>query len=261
MFQPILPSTGLTGWYFLQRTADAQKETLAESGVVSRQSDYFRENIGSVSTAADLVADRTLLNVALGAFGLEADIDNKFFVQKILEEGTQNSSSLANQLSDKRYLAFANAMGFATGTTTIGTRTQDVSAIVEGFQELSFETAVGDQDPNLRLALSVERELGTIATRSSTNDTKWFTIMGTPPLRKIFEGAFGLSSGFANLPIDKQLETFKDRAESRFGTSDVSDFLDPKIREDLTRLFLLREQISSTGILTGNSIALTLLQS
>ncbi len=261
MFQPILPSSGLTGWYFLQRTAEAQKETLAQSGIVARQSDYFRENIGNVTTAQDLVADRTLLNVALGAFGLQADIDNKFFIRKILEEGTSDRSSLANQLSDKRYLAFANGMGFSAGVTTIGTRPLDVEAVVEGFQTLSFETAVGDQDPNLRLALSVERELSAIASRSSTNDTKWFTIMGTPPLRSVFESAFGLSSGFANLPIDKQLETFKDRAESRFGTSEVSDFMDPEIREDLTRLFLLREQISSTGILTGNSIALTLLQS
>lgn len=42
---------------------------------------YFRAKIGSVKTAEQLVSDRRLLKVALGAFGLEADINNRFHPQ------------------------------------------------------------------------------------------------------------------------------------------------------------------------------------
>ena len=45
-----------------------------------------------MKSAADLVADRRLLKVALGAFGLEGEIDKKAFIRKVLEEGTDRPS-------------------------------------------------------------------------------------------------------------------------------------------------------------------------
>ena len=65
-----------------------------------------------MTSAADLVADRRLLKVALGAFGLEGEIDKKAFVRKILEEGTADPASLANRLTDKSYYKLAEAFGF-----------------------------------------------------------------------------------------------------------------------------------------------------
>jgi hypothetical protein len=59
------------------------------------------------------VGDRRLLEVALGAFGLDDDIRNRFFIRKVLEEGTTSPSRrFANRLSDKRYLALAETFGF-----------------------------------------------------------------------------------------------------------------------------------------------------
>ena len=50
--------------------------------------------------------------VALGAFGLQDDLPNRFFIQKVLEGGTLSTDSLANKLSDPRYAALAKAFGF-----------------------------------------------------------------------------------------------------------------------------------------------------
>ncbi len=47
---------------------------------------YFEANIGKVETAADLVGDRRLLKVALGAFGMDGEIDKRAFLRKVLEE-------------------------------------------------------------------------------------------------------------------------------------------------------------------------------
>ena len=80
MFQPVIPVSGLAGWRFLQRTYDSQFETFSKGAVLQRDAEYFRENIGQVRTAEDLTSDRRLLNVALSAFGLQDDINNRYFI-------------------------------------------------------------------------------------------------------------------------------------------------------------------------------------
>lgn len=260
-FSPVIPQTGLTGWAFLKRTADEQREVLANTSQSIRETDYFRENIGKISTAQELVEDRTLLKVALGAFGLEDDLQNKFYIQKVLEEGSLASDAFANRLADKSYLALTEAMNLAVAGGT-GVRTEaDITAIVSAYEERSFEVAVGEVDTDMRLALSLDRELGSIAQQDVSNDTKWFSIMGSTPLREVFETALSLPTSFGTLDIDKQLEVFKERAESQFGSSEVSDFLDPEKVEDLRRKFFLLSEINQSNSQQSGSVALTLLQS
>ena len=115
MFQPVIPIGGLGGWRFLQQTYDNQFKAFTQSTQLQRGSDYFRENIGKVETAEDLVGDRRLLTVALGAFGLQDDINSQFFIRKILEEGTANEDALANRFSDPRYKEMSQAFGFGPG--------------------------------------------------------------------------------------------------------------------------------------------------
>ena len=55
---------------------------------------------GRIASAEALVKDRRLLTVALGAFGLDGEIDKKFFIRKVLEGGTEASDSLANRPYD-----------------------------------------------------------------------------------------------------------------------------------------------------------------
>ena len=105
-FQPVIPLSGYTGWRFLQRTLATQQATFNDSAPVKRATEQFRERIGGVRTAADLVKDRALLQVALGAFGLDDDIDNTYFVQKVLADGTTSDDALSSKLADKRYAAF-----------------------------------------------------------------------------------------------------------------------------------------------------------
>ncbi len=261
MFQPVVPMGGYAGWAFLSRTLDKQQEAYDKAPAVLRETTYFEQNIGKVSTAADLMADRTLLRVALGAFGLDKDINSKAFIQKILEGGTLDQKSLANKLSDKRYLAFSKAFGFGDFSVPRTKLSDFGTEITSKYKQREFETAVGDQNANMRLALGLRRELGEVAGKSYNEDTKWFTVMGQPPLRKVFETAFGLPRSFGALDLDKQLETFKSRAESAFGDGGIAQFSDPKKQEDLIRLFLLRAdmQAFNAGAARGE-IALTLLQ-
>ena len=99
-YQPVVPLPGIAGWRFLERTQAKQQAAFENGAELQREIAYFEEKIAAVKTAADLVADRRLLKVALGAFGLESEIDKKAFVRKVLEEGTTAEGALATRLTD-----------------------------------------------------------------------------------------------------------------------------------------------------------------
>lgn len=262
MFQPIIPAVGLAGWRFLQRTYDTQFDAFTKSVELTRDTDYFAEKVGSISTAKELVADRRLLTVALGAFGLQDDVNNRYFIQKILEEGTTNDDALANKFSDPRYVELSEAFGFGPSEYLKVGESDFVQAIVARFQANSFEVAAGEQDDSMRVALYAQRELAELAGQDSSTDTKWFTVLGDPPMRKLFEKALGLPSSIGQIDIDQQLSTFKDRAASVFGSEGFDQFLDQEARQMVITKFIVRDQIDNLGIgLSSSSIALTLLQS
>lgn len=260
-FQPVVPLSGYGGWRFLNRTIEAQKETFAESGSIQRQMDYFRDNIGSIKTAEDLVNDRQLLNVALDAFGLSEDINAKAFIQKVLDDGTLDTSALSNKLSDKRYAALSKAFGFGDFDTPRTQLSYFADEVLEKFVDRSFEVAVGTVDNDMRLALNLSDALTEIADNASSNRAQWFGVMGNTAVRAVFDGALGLPDSFGSLDIDKQLETYLDRSERVFGTDTVADFSDPDLQEQLIRTYLIRASIGQIDPTTSGAVALSLLQS
>jgi len=262
MFQPIVPTGGLAGWRFLQRTYDTQFEAFSQSVTLQRDTDYFKENIGKITTAEALVSDRRLLSVALGAFGLQDDIDNRYFIRKIFEEGSINEDALAQRFSDPRYQEMSQAFGFGPGEYLKTGQSVFADVIVQRFQTNSFEVAAGEQDDAMRVALYAQHELEEVALMDGSIGTKWFTIMGDPPLRQLFEKALGLPASVGQIDIDQQLEVFKDRAASVFGSEDPAQFADEALRQDVITKYIVRDQLDAFSAgQSSNAIALTLLQS
>ncbi|MDP4032551.1 MAG: DUF1217 domain-containing protein [Pseudorhodobacter sp.] len=260
-FAPVLPLSGYGGYSFLKRTMPSQKAAFEAAPALKRDEDYFREKIGSIKTAEALVSDRRLLKVALGAFGLDADINNRHFVKKVLEGGTLKDDALANRLADKQYLAMSAAFGFGDFAVPSTQISDFADKIVSAFKARQFEAAVGEQNDDMRLALNAERELANLAKRNIGENTKWFTLMGSPPLRQVFEIAFGLPKSFAALDLDRQLSTFRSRAEKAFGTADLSQFSEPAQVDKLVRRFLVRsEAAAGFSSTTKGAAALQLLQ-
>lgn len=260
MFQPVLVSSGLAGWQFLQATYDRQFAAFNQSAQIQRDTDYFRENIANVTTAEQLVSDRRLLSVALGAFGLESDINNTFFIQKMLEEGTTADDALANRFTDSRYRDLSAAFGLGPGEVRGSLFDSFADDIIARFQSASFEISTGNQDETMRLALYAERILPEVVGDDSSVDAKWFSIMGQPPLREVIETALGLPDAFGQVDIDQQLSVFKERSERVLGISDPAELAEPEKLTDLINTYLARSQLESFGFgASGGQIALTLL--
>jgi len=257
---PAIPLSGVAGWRFLERTAGKQQEAFAKSAEVKREIAYFEEKIGAVTSAADLLADRRLLKVALTAFGLEDKIDQKAFIRKVLEEGTTAEDALAVKLSDPAWKNLSAAFGFGDSGGGKTGATGFAATIVSAYKARAFESAVGKADDTLRLAMNFKREMATLATEGDEG-ASWYKILGSKPLRQVFETAYGLPSAFVNIDIDRQRDILADKTDQLFGSDKLSAFADPAAVEKMITRFLARAQMAAGASGTSSaSAALTLLQ-
>ncbi|MGB0410542.1 MAG: DUF1217 domain-containing protein [Pikeienuella sp.] len=261
-FAPLLPATGVAGFRLLAATEATQRAVFERQPEITRDVDYFLQNIGDVRSAEDLVADRRLMRVALGAFGLDEEIDKSAFMRKILEEGSENSDSFANRLVDPRFKRMARAFGFGD---FLGARTSDVgfaAGIAAAYQERQFEIAVGQQNESLRLALNFRREIQVHARSADPAGAAWFSAMGDLPVRQVLEGALGFPSGASQLDIDRQRDEFRDLNSKTFGSKSLAVFDDPEnIDKAITRFLARRSIEEGPSSNTPGFAALTLLTS
>lgn len=257
-FQPQVPLAGIAGWRFLERTQPAQQAAFEKGPQLAREIAYFEENIGKVETAAELVADRRLLKVALGAFGLGDEIDKKAFIRKILEEGTADRSALAMRLTEPAYREMSAAFGFGDAGGRRNGEPGFAPKIVAAYKTRAFESAVGETSNDMRLAMNFKREIGRLAEGEGAS---LFKVIGSKPMRQVFEKAFNLPSQFVQLDIDKQAQIFGDKLSRMFGRDDLTVFQDPANVDKLITRFLAISQIETGAAATSPaSGALTLLQ-
>ncbi len=262
-FQPIIPMSGLGGWAFLSRTRAKQEATFNATPMLQREATYFRDKIADIRSADDLVKDRRLLRVALGAFGLQQDLDNRAFIRQVIEGGSEDRRALANRLSDKRYLALAQGFAhLAKGADPTLAPDGLADRLITRFKGREFEVAVGEQDQTMRMALAFQRDLPALVQDYKTETSRWYGALGNPPLRQVLETSLGLPKEFGLLDIDDQVVRMRKALQQRFGTTDLSDITSPDSIEKVTRRFMVMQQLREiqTQISPGNG-ALFLLQS
>lgn len=260
MYTPVVPLSGYSGWQFIQKTYDRQFEAFTTTAQMERELDYFRENIAEATDVGDLVTNRRLLTIALGAYGLEDDVDKPAFVRKILEEGTLQTDSFANRLNNREYKEMIKVFSYGNGGFL--PTEQRIEQVIDQYRTRAFEKAVGEVDNDMRLALNFQREIGEIANADISEKAGWFRILGSLPLREVVDAAFGLPSEFAQLDLDRQAEILADKASVLFDGSSVKVFQDTDNVEKLIRRFQVRRQAEAgPSPLTPGYGALTLLQS
>ena len=167
-FQPFVSGSGLYGWSLLKATLKTQKSAFNRSSAIQADTRYFAERFNAIERAEDITGDRRLLRVVLGAYGLADDVDNRFFIRKVMEEGVVSSSALANKLSDRRYRNLASDFDFSTIPPKHLVQTGLAQKIIDAFRTQSFEQKIGIRDRDMRLALGFSRDLLDLSEESGT---------------------------------------------------------------------------------------------
>lgn len=262
-YQPRVPVSGIAGWRILQRTQGTQRAAFENSADIRADLAYFEKNIGAVGTAADLLADRRLLKVALGAFGLGDWIDRKAFIRNVLQEGTTAPNSLANKLTEPSFKKLSAAFGFGDAGGAQTTSAGFAAKISDAYKTRAFEAAVGETDENMRLALNFKREIADLAGKEGETGGSWYAVIGSRTLSEVAQYAFGLPvKSFGALDVDRQRDILMKKCDAVFGSGTLSVFQDPANVDKLIDRFLARSQLENGSTNTaGNSSALSLLQS
>jgi hypothetical protein len=86
-------------------------------------------------------------------------------------------------------------------------------------------------------------------------------VLGSKPMREVFEKAYGLPAEFGQIDIDRQRDTLRDKTSALFGKDTLAAFQDPAAVEKILNRFLARTQIEEgISATTPGAGALTLLQ-
>jgi hypothetical protein len=206
---------------------------------VSRETAYYLANIGKVTSIDGFLKDYRLFSYAMKAYGLSDMVYAKAFMRKVLTEGTQDTKSFANKLSDPRYREFANTFNFAL----LGSNATKVAAAQTGtaqhYVQQVMEQDAGNQNDGVRLALYFARKASSIKTP--------YQILADKALTQVVQTALGISPSTSAADIDKQASML-----SKLIT--FSDFQDPAKVSKFTQRFAAMWDASQGPSATGFSI-------
>ena len=212
-----------------------------------------------VKTVDDLFNDVGLTLATMAFHDLPQGVGKIDYARRYVEGDPANPASLRSLVTDMRYAAFAAAFPFEPATSGRSYPPGFAAAITQNYIDRQFEAGIGETDPDMRIALSLERDLEQLVSRGGSADTQWFGVMASKPLRSVFETAFRLPSSFGSLDVDEQLKIFKNRSDQFFGTRSVADFTDPDRLYALRRSFLVASSQPDPGTTGSASIVLSLI--
>ncbi|SIR08873.1 Protein of unknown function [Rhizobium sp. RU20A] len=122
-------ATTFLDYNLIARDMNASLNRVAKQTLVARDAEYYKANIGKVSTVDEFLDDYRLYSYAMKAHGLEDMTYAKAFMKKVLESDLTDDASFANKLSDDRYRKFAAAFDFSKATAVAQTDAQTDSII------------------------------------------------------------------------------------------------------------------------------------
>jgi hypothetical protein len=173
----------------------------AADPVISRELQYYRDTIGSITTIDEFMANDRVYAYAMKAYGLEEMTYAKAFIRKVLESDLTDTSSFANLLTDTRYKTLAAAYDFGSTKTSeiVQTPTQIDNLIG------TYEQTIEDNDSRLK------------------EDTAYFTAVAQTftNVDDLFKNTRARDYVFTTFGID--LNTFDYNTLRSVITSDITD--------------------------------------
>ncbi|MGO7731379.1 DUF1217 domain-containing protein [Rhizobium johnstonii] len=213
---------------------------------------YFREQMATITTASEFLADDRLVSFVLEAKGLDPDDVTSDALEEMFASDLDDEDSYVNKLDDNRFAELVGAFNFdqdgnisAEPTGTVQQR-GDVLETIDAYVRLTLEDDQGDSNTGVRLALYFQRKAPEISSA--------YDILGDSALFEFFTTSFNLSSYVSNMDVDKQAEMIDNFI-------DIEDLSDPDKVDDLIKRFTaMYDMANGTGttstalsILTGSA--------
>ncbi|AKI00139.1 Protein of unknown function (DUF1217) [Hoeflea sp. IMCC20628] len=133
---------------FYTRDINETLRRAAADPIVTREAQYYRDTIGTITSIDEFLADDRVYAYAMKAYGLEEMAYAKAFIRKVMESDLTDSGSFANLLTDVKYKNLAAAYDFgSTVTSEIVQTTSQIDDLVG-----TYEQSIENNDAVLRQA-------------------------------------------------------------------------------------------------------------
>ena len=134
------------GYDLVNRDMQKSLSRVTSETQVSRETQYFKDNIGKVKTVDEFVGNYRLYAYAMKAYGLEDMTYATAFMKKVLNSDLTDNASFANQLSDSKYRDFASSFKFSGATAVPETQSQQDNVIAGYKQSILDEASSADAE-------------------------------------------------------------------------------------------------------------------
>lgn len=227
-------------------TEDTQHKLIRNEAQHARAIEHFYENIENIQSVDDLMDDPEIFGFVMRAFDLEDQIFGKAMMEKILKSNVEEDDALINRMTDSRFRALYDEMGFGTdGEGNINTAlTAWKDRMVDRYVDRQFLNDNSEQNQSLGTALEFRRKAGEINTA--------FDILRDRELTEFFQTAYGLPSQLSGLDIDRQAEILRSKI-------DLETLKDPEVVENLVRRYVAISD-ATKGVAASSSGAVMLMQ-
>lgn len=222
------------------QNTDRMLESVAKKPSVSRETEYYLSKIEDVKSLDDFMADSRLVDYALEAYGLGDMSYAKAFFRKLLDEGIDDRSSLANQLTDQRYHDFASDFNFNRYGESTTTFERTRSGTVDKYYQQQVEVAAGDDNEGARLAIYFARKAADIDSP--------YDILADQALMKVVYTAFAIPDGTTSQDIEKQAALISDKL-------DIENLSDPEELDTFLQRFVTMWDIENPDTIAAPTIA------
>ena len=192
-------STFLSYRFYTADFAKSVQRTLADP-MVAREQEYYRQNIGKVTSVDDFLKDQRLYAYAMKAHGLEDMTYAKAFMRKVLESDVDDANSFVRKMVDPRYLTFARAFNFTSdGSVAKGVTVVQDSGDLEAMVGLYSEQRLRKGTASMAEA---EYYAARVATITSVDQ-----LVADPRLFSYALTAYGIDAKIASEPFIKAVIT------------------------------------------------------
>ena len=182
------------------------------------------------------------------------------FANRISRSDRDDPLSLVNSVTDPRYRAFHDAFDFEPKPEGRSYPEGFAEAVVENYLDRQFEISVGEQNDTMRVAMAMERELNNLLSNSQSNDSRWYGVMASKPLRDVFETVLSLpSDSFGALDVERQLNDLKAKSQAIFGTDTLADLVTEDRLSEIRRNYRVRKEAQGSGSTSTANVVVSLL--
>jgi hypothetical protein len=230
--------TTLSSYLTIAKNLEKWRAVTQKSPDVSLQIKNFKDHIGNIKSADELIKNTRLFNFAMTAFGLGDMTYAKGMMKQVLHQGVADRDALANRLNNPNIRAFARAFDFAAKGETTTSSAPLLADVVSRYVEQSLEKTQGQQNPGIQLALYFRR--------NAPNVTSVYGLLADKNLLKVVQTALGISPMTSAQPIDSQARLLKSKVK-------LADFQDPGKLEAFISRFAAMYDSTMGGALGANS--------